>query len=112
LRLPADTYLLVAENADASVEDVWREERMPVVTLGAEFGEKDFDALPTATIVVCGEGAQAAAHAARLGFRTFLVGDSAPDGVRAVSVAETIAAARGARARERWKAARAAGSDG
>ena len=53
--------------------------------------------------------AEKAALAAGLGFRTFLVGDAAPEGARAVTAAQAIEAARGARARERWKAARGSG---
>lgn len=102
MRLPVDTTLLLGQGADPALEAVWREERLPVAAIGAEL-----EALPTATLVVCGEGGfEAATLAARLGFRTFLVGDTAPEGARAASVAQTVEAARGARARERWKAAR------
>jgi hypothetical protein len=108
MRLPADSILVLGEGADPTLVEVWREERLAEAPLGAEL-----DTLPTATLVVCGAGGfEAAALASALGFRTFLVGESAPEGARAVSAAQAIEAARGARARERWKAARAAGSDG
>jgi hypothetical protein len=105
MRLPVDATLLLGQGADPALEAVWREERLPVAPVGA-----DLEALPTATVVVCGEGGfEAAGRAAQLGFRTFLVGEAAPPEVSAVSVAQTVEAARGARARERWKAARASG---
>jgi hypothetical protein len=103
MRLPVDTTLLIGAGADPALEALWREERLPVEPIGAEL-----EALPTATLVVCGEGGfEAAALAARLGFRTFLIGEAAPEGARAVSAAQALEGARGARARERWKAARA-----
>ena len=105
MRLPVDATLLLGEGADPALVEVWREERLPVELIGAEL-----EALNTATVVICGEGGfEAAALAARLGFRTFLVGDAAPEEVRAVSAVQAVEAARGARARERWKAARASG---
>jgi hypothetical protein len=102
MRLPTDATLLLGEAADPALAQVWREERLPVVDAGV-----DLEDLPTATLVVCEP--EAAARAAALGFRTFVVGETAPEGARAVSLAETLEAARAARARERWKAARASG---
>ena len=103
MRLPTDATLLLGDGADPALAEVWRAERLPVAALDAEL-----DSLPTATLVVCGEcGFEAASLAAQLGFRTFLVGEVAPEGVRAVRVHEAVEAALGARARERWKAARA-----
>ena len=105
MRLPADATLLFDDAADPALVAVWRDERLAEAPLDAEL-----DALPTATLVVCGaDGYAAAARAAALGFRTFLVGETAPEGARAVSLEQAIEAARGARARERWKAARASG---
>jgi hypothetical protein len=105
MRLPVDATLLLGEGADPALVEVWREERLPVAEIDA-----DLEALSTATIVVGGAGAaEKAALAAGLGFRTFLVGDAAPEGARAVTAAQAIEAARGARARERWKAARGSG---
>ncbi len=106
MRLPTDATLLIGEGADPALEAVWREERLPVAEIDA-----DLESLPTATVVAFGAGAETAArHAAALGFRTFLV-DAAPvgDDVYAVSLAVALEAARGARARERWRAARAQG---
>jgi len=107
MRLPVDATLLLGEGADPALEAAWREERLPVADVDA-----DLEALSTATVVACGAGAETAARlAAALGFRTFLV-EAAPAGgdVRVVSLAEALEAARGARARERWKAARAQGA--
>jgi hypothetical protein len=106
MRLPTDATLLLGPGADPELERVWREERLPTLTLPCR--EADLEGLSTATIVACGEGGRdAAALAAGLGFRTFLVGDGpAPDGVRLVTLAEALTGARSARARERWKAAR------
>jgi hypothetical protein len=103
MRLPADTILITGEGADAELLRVWREEGLAEAALPCA----DLDALPTATLVICGAGGfEAAALAASLGFRTFLVGEAAPPETRAVSAAEAVDAARTARARERWKASR------
>lgn len=111
MRLPTDATLLLGDDADPELQRVWREETLPVVALGAGMREADLEALGTATIVACGAGAaEAAALAARLGFRTFLVGEDAAEGVRTVTLIQTLEAARMARARERWRAARAVGS--
>jgi hypothetical protein len=108
MRLPTDATLLLGEGADPELARAWREERLPVLALAGEAGEADLEALATATVLACGDGAIATAGlAARMGFRTFLVGETAPDGVRAVTLAQALEGARGARARERWKAARA-----
>jgi hypothetical protein len=109
MRLPTDATLLLGPGADPELERVWREERLPTLALPCR--EADLEGLATATIVACGDGGpQAAALAAGLGFRAFLVGEGpAPEGVRAVTPAEALAGARLARARERWKAGR--GSD-
>jgi hypothetical protein len=105
MRLPPDTVLLCGAEAPPELMAVWTEERLAVLPLPApERLEAALEALGTTTVVVVGEGA---AEAAALGFRVFWLGDGpAPEGVRAVSLAETLAAARLARARERWKAAR------
>jgi thiazole synthase ThiGH ThiG subunit len=109
MRLPTDATLLLGDGADPELERVWREERLPLAPLGGGLREADLEALATATIVACGIGGpQAAALAARLGFRTFLVGDAAPEGASAVTLAQALEGAKGARARERWKSARAA----
>ncbi len=105
MRLPNDATLILGAGADPALAEVWREESLPVAPLGA-----DLETLDTATLVICGEGGEeAAALAANLGFRTFLVAETAPEGARAVSLAETLAAARNARARERWRASRRSG---
>ena len=106
MRLPLDSTLLLGAGADPELERVWREERLPLCALPCD--EAQMEALGTATVVACGQGAaQAAALAARLGFRTFLVGDGPEtEGVRVVTPAQALDAARLARARERWKAAR------
>src|SRR5947209_8052309 len=108
MRLPADSILLLGADADPELARIWREEQLATRPLPCH--EAELEALPTATLVVCGEGAiEAATLAARLGFRTFLVGDgAAPEGVRVVTPEDARAAALQARARERWKAARAA----
>jgi len=107
MRLPTDATLLLGEDADPELARTWGEERLPVLALGALLREADSEALTTATVVACGAGgAQAAALAARLGFRTFIVADAAPEGASAVTLAQALEGARGARARERWKAAR------
>jgi hypothetical protein len=113
MRLPTDSTLLLGVGAEPELEQVWREERLPVLALGGDLSgiEAALEGIGTATVVACGQGgAQAAAAAATLGFRTFLVGEAAADGVVAVTLAQALEAARVARARERWKAARA-GSD-
>jgi hypothetical protein len=106
MRLPTDTILLLGDDADPELGRVWREEQLPLRALGFDLAE--LENLETATVVAAGGGAvEAAAAAARLGFRTFLVSDDAAvEGVRSVALAEALAAARGARARERWRAAR------
>jgi len=110
MRLPTDAILLLGDGADPELGRVWREEQLPLRMLGFDLAE--LENLETATVVAAGSGAaEAAQAAARLGFRTFLVGeDAAVEGVRSVALAEALAAARGARARERWRAARAVGS--
>jgi len=111
MRLPTDATLLIGEGADAELERVWREESLPVLPLQRDLSglEAALEALATATVVACGRGgAEAAAAAARLGYRTFLVDEEASvEGVRCASLAEALEAARMARARERWRAARA-----
>ncbi len=111
MRLPADSILLLGPGADSELERVWREERLAVLSLPC--AEADLDALATATVVACGEGSPTAATlAAGLGFRTFLVGGGpATEGVRVVSLAQALEAARMARARDRWKAARGAATE-
>jgi hypothetical protein len=106
MRLPTDATLLIGQGAPPELEQVWREERLPLRALPCP--ASDMEALETATLVVCGEGGpEAAAQAARLGFRTFLVGDGpAPEAVRCVDLAQALEAGRAARARERWKATR------
>jgi hypothetical protein len=109
MRLPTDATLLLGEGADPQLARVWREERLPVLTLAGEAAEPDLEALATATVLACGDGAvEMAALAARMGFRTFLVGETAPEGARAVTLEQALDGARNARARERWKAARTA----
>jgi hypothetical protein len=112
MRLPTDATLLCGEGAAPELERIWREERLPVLAIGAPF-EADLEAIRTATVVVCGQGGvEAARFASALGYRTFYVGEPpAPPGVRLASLDETLDAARAARARERWKAARRGGSD-
>ena len=101
MRLPTDATL-IANAADPALVEVWREERLPVAAVASE---AEMDALPTATVVAC--DAALAALAAGLGFRTFLVGlTPAPEGARCAALAETLEAARAARARDRWKASR------
>jgi hypothetical protein len=109
MRLPTDTTLLLGDGADPELGRVWREEQLPLLALGFDLVE--LENLETATVVAAGSGAaEAAAAAARLGFRTFLVsGDAAVEGVRVVALDEALAAARGARARERWRASRRLG---
>jgi hypothetical protein len=105
MRLPTDATLLLGPGADPELERAWREERLPVRALPCT--EAELESLATATLVACGEGArEAATLAAALGFRTFLVAQAPPEGVRSVSLAEALEAARDARARERWKAGR------
>ena len=107
MRLPPDTVLLCGAEAPPELLAVWAEERLAVLPLPApDQLEAALEALGTTTVVVVGDGAAAAAA---LGFRVFWIGDEpAPEGVRAVTLAQTLAAARLARARERWKAGRAA----
>jgi hypothetical protein len=113
MRLPTDATLLLGDGAEPELIEAWREERLPVLAVDLLRLEAELEALDTATVVACGAGAaNAAALAARLGFRTFLVGDApASDEVCVVSLDQALAAARMARARERWKAGRAGGSD-
>ena len=115
MRLPTDAALVIAEGAADELVEVWREERLPVVPLTADPAELDaaLETLGATTIVICGEGGEAAAAiAAGLGYRVFLVGEGqvgegqVGEGVRVVSRGLAIAAGRMARARERWKAAR------
>jgi hypothetical protein len=109
MRLPTDATLLIGSDAEPALEQAWREEGLPVLQV-ADLGrlEAELEAIGTATVVVCGAGAvEMARLAARLGFRTFLVSeDAAPEGAQRASLAQTLEAARAARARERWKAAR------
>ncbi len=112
MRLPTDAILAIAEGADDELAAVWREERLPVLTLSADAAalEAALEALGATTLVLCGQGAEAAARtAARLGYRVFLIGADPVEGddVKVVTRAMALAAARLARARERWKAARA-----
>jgi microcystin degradation protein MlrC len=106
MRLPTDATLLIGDGADPELERIWREEELPVTALG--FDAAELEDLATATVVVAGRGApEAAAIAARLGFRTFLVDEAtAAEGVRSVTLAEALQAGRAARARERWRATR------
>ncbi len=112
MRLPTDATLIIGAGAEPELEQVWGEERLPVVTFGADLSglEAALEGIGTTTVVACGEGAaDAAAAAAALGFRTFLVGQALDaEGVVTVSPTQALAAARLARARERWKAAREA----
>src|ERR1700684_2845282 len=109
MRLPIDATLLIGDGAAPELVEAWREERLPVLAVDLLRLEAELEALDTATVVACGAGAaEAAKLAARLGFRTFLVGGApAAGGVCVVSAAQALEGARGARARERWKAARA-----
>jgi len=112
MRLPTDTTLLIGPGAEPELEQAWREERLPMLAFDADLAgvEAALEAIGTATVVACGEGAaRAAAAAAALGFRTFLVGEAAVEGAATVTASQALDAARQARARERWKAAR--GSD-
>lgn len=110
MRLPTDATLLIGPAAEPELEQAWREEQLPVLALDLDGMEAALEAIGTATVVACGDGAaDAAAAAAALGFRTFLVGEPAAEGVVTVSAAQALDAARLARARERWKAARASG---
>jgi hypothetical protein len=109
MRLPTDATLLLGEGADPEIARVWMEERLPALALDAlDRLEAGLEALGTATVVACGDGAAAAAAlAASFGYRTFLVGEASPaEGVVCVTLAQALEAARLARARERWKAAR------
>lgn len=110
MRLPTDATLLAGEGADPMLERVWREQQLPVVTLDFALDrlEAVLEAVGATTVVACGANAAAAAAvAAGFGFRSFCVGAPASrEGVVGVSTAQAIEAALGARARERWKAAR------
>ena len=108
MRLPTDATLLISDGAAPELVEAWREERLPMLPVDLARLETALEASNTATVVACGvEAAQAAALAARLGFRTFLVGEApAPGEVCVVSLDQALAAARMARARERWKAGR------
>ena len=111
MRLPTDATLLIGPGAEPALEQAWREERLPMLALDGDLSgiEAALEAIGTATVVACGEyAASAAAAAAALGFRTFLVGEATADGVVTVSPRQALDAARLARAIERWKAARAA----
>jgi len=105
MRLPPDTVLLCGAPAPPELLAVWAQERLTTLPLPApERLEAALEALGTTTVVVVGDGA---AQAAALGFRVFWLGEGpAPEGARAATLADTLAAARNARARERWKAAR------
>ena len=138
MRLPSDTALLVIEGpagADpgakamiAGLVAAWREERLPVFALrpGDAFAETELelDTVGATTLVICGALAKGSVEAtlrafAALGYRVFLVEDAcspasdmralAGDDAKVVDGATTLAAARRARARERWKAARRGG---
>ena len=106
MRLPTDATLLIAPGAEPALEQVWREERLPVLALDGDLAgiEAALEAIGATTVVACDENAARAA--ATLGFRTFLVGEGAVAGAATVSLSQTLDAARFARARERWKAAR------
>ena len=108
MRLPTDATLLIGEGADPELERVWREQRLPVLPIGSELAGLEAALDATATVVAAGRGAaEVATEAARLGFRTFLVGEvTAVEGVRTASPTEALEAARSARSRERWRAAR------
>jgi hypothetical protein len=101
---------LIGDDADPRLEHVWHEERLPIVSLaaGLEQLETNLETIGTATVVACGlRGAEAAALAAKLGFRTFLIGEHwAPNGARLANLSEVLEAGRAARSRERWKASR------
>src|SRR6185437_16183442 len=97
MRLPTDATLLIGPGAEPALEQAWREERLPMLALDGDLAgmEAALEAIGTATVVVCGEGAaEAAAAAAALGFRTFLVGEAVTEGVVAVSPAEALEATR------------------
>ena len=106
MRLPTDATLLIGPSAEPALEQAWREERLPMLALDGDLAgiEAALEAIGTATVVACDENAASAAAA--LGFRTFLVGEGALAGVATVSLNQALEAARFARARERWKAAR------
>jgi hypothetical protein len=111
MRLPTDATLLIGPGAEPELEQAWREERLPILALDGELAgiEAALEAIGTATVVACGQhAAGAAAAVAALGYRTFLVGETAAEGVVAVSPRQALDAARLARAIERWRAARAA----
>jgi len=134
MRLPSDAALIVIEGsagADPAAEAViaalvaaWREERLPVFAIraGAAFAEteRELEGIGATTLVVCGASVEATVRtAAGLGYRAFVVEDAcwSAGGMRAlagmeakvVDGATARAAARRARARERWKAARLGG---
>ena len=50
---------IIGAGAEPELEQVWREERLPVVTLGADLSglEAALEGIGTATVVACGEGA-------------------------------------------------------
>ncbi len=111
MRIPTDAVLVIAEGADDELVAVWREERLPTLSLTddpAALGAA-LEALGATTIVICGDGAEAAARtAAGIGYRVFQVGEGqGGQGVSIVPRELALAAGRSARARERWKAARA-----
>jgi len=107
MRLPTDSTLLLGPGADPALHEAWLQEGLPVQLLPC--AEADLDALPTATIIAAGQGAQeAAGAAARLGFRVFLVGGPAGPGVGSATVRQILSAASLVRLRERTKAARRA----
>ena len=112
MRLPNDATLLIGDDADPRLELVWREQQLPVARVDFPLDrlEAVLESVGATTVVACGENAAVlAAAAAGLGFRSFCVGQPANSaGLVCVSAAQAIEGALGARARERWKAARQA----
>jgi hypothetical protein len=114
MRLPADAALIVTDESNAEpLLAVWREERLPIFHVNAEDSgdlEPSLEAIGATTLVMHGAGVEAIAEAAAAqGFRVFVVADKPtldPGVARTVSVETAVAAARRARFRERWLAAR------
>lgn len=128
MRLPTDAALLVLdERAAEPLIAVWREERLVVARVARESLpagadafcdpdlEAELDAAGVTTIVVVAEAGSTRLEATlrgavERGYRVFWIGvagaHAAPSEARAVDVETTIAAARRARDRERWRAAR------
>ena len=125
MRLPTDAALIVIDEASAGVLiEVWREERLPLFQPGAKPGgafadgelEAALDAIGATTLVICGTAFDdpTLQAATSLGYRVFLLGDEpgafdiGGEAARVATLEMALAAARRARARERWKAARRA----